>query len=116
MSSSADIIFQIAEAVSAISLPIGGGLAAYSKWRKTAEQNRNNRVELARVAAENATKEARKEEQSMRDRLLQEKDDRIRILNEEVEQVRAENERLHDYIITLLRGRGDSTGEDSAHA
>lgn len=102
MSSTTNFIFQFAEAVSAISLPVGGGLAAYAKWRRNAERDRTARQEAARIASERAASEARKEEQSMRDKLLKEKDDRIELLNKEVTEVRAENDRLHNTIVKML--------------
>jgi len=110
MSSTAEFIFQFAEALSAISLPIGGGLAAYAKWRRSAERDRRAREEAARIASERAAKEARQEEQTMRDALLQEKDDRITILNGELVDVRKENDRLHTLIVQILSGNKPTGG------
>ena len=100
--STEDTIFQAAEVVAAISLPIGGGLAAYSKWRRSAERDRRAREEAARIASERAARDARLEEQAMRDRLLAEKDNRIVSLSQEIEQLRKEVTRLNSYIIQLL--------------
>lgn len=112
MSSTADYIFHFAEAISAISLPVGGGLAAYAKWRRSAERDRRAREEAARIASERAARDARSEEQAMRDALLKEKDNRISLLNAEITEVRAENERLHSYIIQILNAnRGENADE-----
>lgn len=112
MSSTADVIFQTAEAISAISLPVGGGLAAYAKWRRNAERDRRAREEAARIASERAAKDARLEEQAMRDRLLAEKDSRINSLLREVEEVRAEVARLNSYIIQILHGQPPQGGHE----
>lgn len=79
-SQSPSFLVQLVEAVSAISVPLGGGLAAYAKWRRSAERDRRAREEAARVASEKAASTARKEEQDMRDALLREKDARIESL------------------------------------
>ncbi len=108
MSSTTDFIFQFAEAISAISLPVGGGLAAYAKWRRSAERDRRAREEAARIASERAAKDARSQEREARDALVKEKDDRIRILNDEIKEIREENERLHNHIVQLLTPGGQN--------
>lgn len=110
MSSLADVVFQTAEAISAVSLPVGGGLAAYLRWRKNAEAQRRVREEAARIASDTAAKEARREEQAMRDRLLKEKDDRIKMCDDEIASLRADNDRLHNQIIVILQGNAHREG------
>lgn len=105
MSSTTDSIFQVAEAISAISLPIGGGMAAYTKWRRNAERDRRAREEAARIASERAASEARREEQTTRDLLINEYQDRIDKLNLKYVDLREENDRLHNYIISILEGK-----------
>lgn len=97
-------ILQLVESVTALSLPVGGGLAAWAKWRKAAERDRRAREEAARIASEKAASEARKQEQQMRDRLLSEKDVRIREQAERLAALEAENDRLQAFVQTLLSG------------
>lgn len=111
MSSPGDFIFQTAEAVSAISLPIGAGLAAFAKWRRGAEQERSQRERIAQLAADKSAKEARQEEQAMRDKLLAEKDGRISKQDEELKAAREEIDRLHQHIFTLLSGSRSTDGQ-----
>lgn len=94
MSNGSTFIFQLAEALSAISIPIGGGLAAYAKWRRGAERDRRAREEAARVASERAASAARKEEQNMRDALLAAKDSQIQLLTDELDAARQQIDRL----------------------
>lgn len=98
-------IFQLIESVTALSIPVGGGLAAWAKWRKGAERDRRAREEAARIASEKAASEARKQEQEMRDRLLAEKDSRINELVQRNTALETENEQLHRYVQDLLRGK-----------
>lgn len=110
--SAPDFIFQFAEAVSAISLPIGGGLAAYARWRRGAERDKKAREDAARIASERAAKDARAEEKSVRDLLVTEYQDRIAKLNDKYESLRHENAGLHQYIIELLNAsRRGSEGD-----
>jgi transposase-like protein len=111
MSSTAEFIFQFAEAVSAIALPVGGGLAAYAKWRRGAERDKRAREEAARIASERAAKDARAEEQATRKILIDEYQDRIEKLNIKYEDLRRENDKLHAYIIELLSA-GRSKADD----
>ena len=101
----ADFVFQAAEAVSAISLPVGGGLAAYAKWRRNAERDRRQREEAARIASEKAAQNARADEQAMRDKLLAEKDKQIEKLTKENIESRKEIDKLHEHIMTILSNR-----------
>lgn len=110
MSSVTPFILQLTEALSAISIPLGGGLAAYAKWRKNAERDRRAREEAARVASERAAAAARKEEQLMRDALISEKDSRIVSLTAQLDAEHAENDRLHTYIVDILRERHSGRG------
>ena len=107
--SGADFIFQFAEAISAIALPVGGGLAAYAKWRRSAERDRRAREEAARIASERAAREARDEEQGLREEIIQSYRDQINALKERTDalnvkysDLREENERLHAYILQIL--------------
>lgn len=101
-------ILQLIESVTALSLPVGGGLAAWAKWRKAAERDRRAREEAARIASEKAASEARKQEQQMRDRLLLEKDVRIKEQADRLTALEDENERLQAFVQTLLSGhRGE---------
>jgi uncharacterized protein HemX len=105
-------IFQLTEALTALSIPLGGGLAAYAKWRKGAERDRRAREEGARIAAEKAASDARREEQNMRDRLLAEKDARITQLSEQLTEEQAETKQLQRYVEKLLseKAQGSGTG------
>ena len=100
--SSASVILQVAEAVSALSLPVGGGLGAYIKWRKSAERDRRAREEAARLASDKAATDARKEESVTRDKLLREKDLRIEGLQRDLTAEEAKSGRLQEQIIALL--------------
>ena len=101
MSGGTPFIFQFAEALSAISIPIGGGLAAYAKWRRSAERDRRAREEAARVASEKAASAARKDEASMREQLLAEKDARIDALKEYQKEDAMELRRLRQEVEEL---------------
>lgn len=90
-------LLQLLESVSAIVVPVGGGLGLYAKWRRSAERDRRAREEAARVASERAASIARQEEQKLRDDLLKEKNDQIKRLA-------AENAALHKIIEHLAEG------------
>lgn len=108
------ILLQLAEAFATLSLPLGGGLAAYAKWRKSAERDRRAREEAARIASERAAAEARREEQIMRDKLLAEKDAAIGRLDSRVNTLMEENERLHRQIEDMYRNRMGSNDDRTA--
>lgn len=106
MSNSTPFIFQLTEAISALSIPIGGGLAAYAKWRKNAERDRRAREEAARIASERAAADVRKEAQTMLEKLLAEKDATIARLTGELSAEREESKQLHAMIEGLLKKEG----------
>lgn len=94
-------VLQLIESVTALSLPVGGGLAAWAKWRKAGERDRRAREEAARIASEKAASEARKQEKEMRDALLAEKADRLQEANHEIDDLKAQVVELQ----RLLLGR-----------
>lgn len=108
---STPFVLQLVEALSALSVPLGGGIAAWVKWRKNAERDRRAREEAARIASERAAASARKDEQEMRDKLLAEKDLSNARLEAQLVAEKAENEQLHRYVEDLLRG---GRGNDSS--
>lgn len=115
MATGTPFIIQLAEALSALSVPLGGGLVTYSKWRKNAERDRRAREEAARIASEKAAADARKDEQSMRDRLLAEKDSAIARLEAQLALEKTENERLHRFIENGLQRNGGGNNGNRPH-
>lgn len=109
-------VLQLTEALTALSIPLGGGLATYAKWRKGAERDRRAREEAARIASEKAAADARKEEQNMRDKLLAGQDARIAQLTQQLVESQAETRQLQRYVEDLLREKSLGSGRQNEQA
>lgn len=104
MAGGTPFVLQLIEALSALSIPVGGGLAAYAKWRSGAQRDRRAREEAARIASEKAAADVRKEAAEMLTKLLAEKDARATFLEKQNAMLQDENEKLHHTIQVLLSG------------
>lgn len=107
----------VVEAVSAAAIPIAGALAAAVRWRRTAQNGRAAREEAARIAGENAAKDARAEvaqEKARTDaateRLIAEKDRQIESLTTQLVAERRENGEKDAMIRDLMQGRQKPNG------
>lgn len=111
MSNATPLYIQISEAISSLSIPVGGGLAAYFKWRKNAERDRRAREEAARIASERSAERVRKEQQELLAKLLAEKDATIGRLEAQIVADNDERESLRKLTEDLLRTEGRRNNE-----
>lgn len=80
------LLEQITEAISALSVPVGAGIAGFVKWRTRKAREQRAHEERLRISAEKTELETKRQYQALLDRLLKEKDDRIASLEEMLSQ------------------------------